>query len=127
MKIKKKESAEIVAFQKKIRDFFGDDLELMDFIGTLLGAADNISQYILEKEVPYNELPSRCKYGMLHLFQILNLVSGILGGRIKRGETKIGGYFPAGKGAWKSEEDFEARLVLLVKMFHADLTAKGKI
>jgi hypothetical protein len=37
------------------------------------------------------------------------------------------GFLPVNEESWKSEEDFEKRFILLVKLFHKSLKAEGKL
>lgn len=129
MKIQKNENPETLAMLRKIKRFFTNDDDFMSLFTTLLGAADNVAQYVLEKEAPnYSELSIQCKYGLLHLHKILQLVRAILRDEIKdKSEGIIGGFFPTDDSAWESEKDFEKRFVILVKLFYRDLKKEGKI
>lgn len=129
MELAQKEDSQIIEMFNKIRRYFKDEEALMSVFSTLLGAADNVSQYVLQKEAHnYNSLPPSCKYGLLQIYQMLCLISSIVRDEIEEGETaKVGGYFPTGEGAWKSETDFEKRFILMIKLFYKDLQKQGKI
>lgn len=128
MKIEKTENDIILEMQRKIRGVIIDDDEFMCVFSTLLGAADNVAQYVLEKERGnYDELPYRCKYGLLMIYQMLTLLGKICRDEISSDDFNIGGYLPTGEGAWRSEKDFEKRFILMIKMFYKQLEKEGKI
>jgi hypothetical protein len=129
MEIQDKDSPDIVAMKEKILKFFPKPEHFMGLFATILGAADQVSRYILEKERDnYLDLPVHCKYGLLHVFQVLNVISKILRDEIPEGEGfRLGGYFPTDAGAWQSDEDFEERLILFVKLFYEDLKKNVKL
>jgi hypothetical protein len=127
MKINKKEDPKIVSFHKKIKAVLSE-ADIMSLFSTLLGAADNVAKYIIEKEKGnFVCLPYQCKYGLLHIHQILRLFGSIFNGEITNRQFEIGGFFPAGGEAWKGEGDFEKRFVLMVRLFYKHLTEQGKI
>jgi hypothetical protein len=128
METQKEESPEIVPLIEKLRKFFKTDAELFSLWATLLGAAANISDYILEKEK--NDLvglPNKCKYGLLHVHQVLSLVSCILRDKVSPDESIVPMYMPSGNDAWQTEEDFEDRLICLTKTFYEYFNSQGKI
>jgi hypothetical protein len=128
MELGEEENSETVVLLKKFRKSLPDEECFLSLFATLLGAADNISQYILEQERGnYLNLPVKCKYGLLQVYQILNVTSAILRDEVKPDEIKVAGYFPTGDGAWKSEVDFEKRLILMVKLFYKNYKDLGKI
>ncbi len=128
MKISKKEDESILQFQRKIKEFFKNENDFMSVFSTLLGASDNICKYIIENEKwNYNNLPYQCRYGMVQIYQMLNLMSKILRDEITQESFNIGGYFPATNEAWKSESDFEKRFILIIKLFHKQLKEEGKL
>ena len=126
MKLNKEQTKEFKEHDKKILDALGVE-NLLPILHTLLGVSDNVSRFIAREYSEVWELPAEIKYSLLHVYQILRLFSDVLNDKIKREDVKIGGHFPVGAGAWKSEGDFEKRLITLVRLFHHHLKEEGKL
>jgi hypothetical protein len=122
MKLKEKDPEEFVQMGKKISDAVGID-GLTSMIVTLLGVSNNICKFLFEERGITN-LSHEIKYSLLQCSHILVAVSAILNSKEK---VSIGGYFPIDEDAWKSEEDFEKRLIILVKLIYEYLKKEGKI
>lgn len=129
MKIEKEDDPNLKELSDKIIKFFPDERDRMSLFATILGAADNVSRFVLET---YNDkvskLPTKCVYGLMHTYQILMICAKILQDKVAPEDVAIGGFFPSNPDtAWKSEEDFEERLILLVKTFYEHYKSEGKI
>lgn len=91
---------------------------------TLLGCTNNICNYVINTS-DLLKLPNSVKYSMLQVHSILTYFSKILHG--EETDCEIGGYFPVDGDSWKSEEDFEKRLILFVKLYYKHLKKEGKL
>lgn len=128
MEIEKEQRNELRVLNRKIRSVITNEDNFMSIFSTLLGASDNIAQYVLEKEKGnYTKIPYQCAYGLLQMHQIMTLISGILRDKVTEKDFEVSGYFPSDAEAWKSEKDFEKRFILMVKLFYKHFKEKGKI
>ena len=122
MELTEKQDDVIIAYNKKLLDIVGVEV-YQGMFNTVLGSADNIFKYIvMQKDIA--NLPVDVRYSMLQIAQIMLALKGVLTGE----EVKVGGFFPTDEDtAWKSEQDFEKRLILLVKLLHKNLKEEGKL
>lgn len=122
MKISKHADEKVAEFDKKILDTLGIEA-YQGIFNTLLGCSNNICRYIIE-EKNIISLPVGVRYSMLQIHSMMDALAAILQG--KQG-VEIGGHLPVNEEAWNSEEDFEKRFILLVKLFHKALKEEGKL
>lgn len=122
MKIKPKDSEKDQAISARLRARLGEQ-NLMDMFTTLLGVADQIGRYIIETRQAGNS-PFQVRYSLIQLYSMLAACSKALN---TEEPIKVGGYFPTGGESWKSEEDFEKRLILLIKLYNEQLKKEGKL
>jgi hypothetical protein len=114
-------------FVSQANDKFIKRLGLRAYQGifnTLLGCSDNLSAYVLVNS-DARDLPVAVKYSLVHMMNMLNILRRIL--QDDKEGIEMGGYFPSGEGAWKSEGDFEKRFILLVKLYYNHLKKEGKL
>lgn len=127
MELEKEEDAKTKELVRKLQKFISID-DLWSLFNTLLGAAENVARHVLSTEKRnHRNLSNQTKYGLLHLHSILTLFQKILRDEINYEEFKIGGHFPKDDDAWQSEDDFEKRLILLVKLYYKHFETEGKI
>ena len=129
MEIQKEEADDLQELTDKIIAFFPNEKDRMSLFATILGAADNVSRFVIDtyKDEVF-KLPPKCLYGLMHTGQVLITCAAILQDKVNPGDVGIGGYFPSNPDtAWKSAEDFEERMIILVKLFYDHYKSEGKI
>jgi len=129
MKIEDKDDPHLVELCDKLIKFFPNERDRMSLFATILGASDNVSGFILESyKGDVTKVSPSCAYGLLHTYQVLNICASILQDKIAPEDIVICGFFPSDPDtAWKSREDFEERLILLVKTLYEHYKTGGKI
>ncbi len=120
------------AFEKectaKIRAIFSHD-ECIDMATTLLGASDLMAKFLTKDQniEVFKRLPKSAQYGILQFVQWYQIFSGVIQGEIKsRGDVKMA-YLPVCPEAWKTDKDFDKRILILVKAIYERLKEEGKI
>lgn len=122
MKLNPDESEFEKEITSKLRKRLGDEIG-WHMLTTLLDVSDQICKYIIETRQA-SSAPYQVKSAMLHVCAILTMCIKALR---TDDEIKIGGFFPVDQNSWKSEEDFEKRFILLVKLYHEQLKKEGKL
>jgi len=125
MKPNKKPDSKTIEHNKKIKDFFSHD-EIIHLLMTIFGASDLMAHFVFDKAQEFIELPVDVKYGLIQHASVFRLLGSILRDEVKKDNLKMV-HMPIGKDAWKTEEDFEKRFILLVKRFYEDLKEEGKL
>ena len=83
-----------------------------------------MGRFILEKH--HFNVPPGIRYSLLQTYIFMNLAKNIFDEKADI-EGIMPKYMPVGDDAWKSDEDFEKRLVFLVQTLYNSLKQEGKI
>jgi hypothetical protein len=123
MKITDEDDPIMIPIQKKIDQYFSVE-EKNGLLNSLLGMSKLLSEFLMKEYHPLN-LPRDVSYAIVQVYGYLKSFSAIIHDKIE-GE-KIVAYMPTGEGSWQSEEDFDARLLFVVKAYYAMFKQEGKI
>lgn len=128
MKISDKDDNFAADCKQKIAKIF-THTECVSMAITLLGACDIMGRDLIgECEVKkFIKCSKKTQYGLLQTAQWYKILGQIIRDEVKeRDELKLG-YLPFGESSWKTDEDLEARMILLIKSLYNQYKEEGKI
>jgi hypothetical protein len=119
MEISDTDSEFEVECTKKLMKIFSHQ-ESLDIATTLLGAADHMAKHMTKGEnvEEFLRLPTSVQYGILQFVQWYKTIGGIIRNEITCKQDLKLGYLRCGGISWKTDEDFQQRIDLLVKSIY---------
>lgn len=125
MKLSDKDDPFAVQCSGRIQKFFTYE-QTISMMMTLLGSCDLMAKELTDQA---NILPDepRVRYAILQFIQIYKVLGTVVRSEVGFEDRPKTMHFPIGEDCWKTDEDFNKRLTLLVKLMYDDLKEKGKI
>lgn len=112
--------------RKKLGDFIPDHEDRLSLIVSVTGIMKLLSDHIVTTADP-KKLDPKTGYGMMMAFHYLQMMQLIANGSLDGGDKVEFGHMPSDELAWKSDDDFNKRLLLVVKHMYEDFVKKGKV
>jgi hypothetical protein len=109
-----------------IKNFIDHDT-MTHLLVSVLGCADLMAKCLLDKWYLKDDLPVSTKYGILMFSHYYQNIGEIVREEVKPGDEIICGYLPVDGDAWKTDEDFEKRILHFVKYLYEQYKEQGKL